>query len=140
MDNNIQIYIKKKITNVIEDLSPEEIVDIHNEYCGYNKTDEYISRMDYLEDTLRNIYYDSSLVDLIRDVKNGHFELDDKFFYLDGYGHFQSFCDPINSTNSPIDINAIVEYVLDNEVDLGSDDIQIALDEINEEFDEEFDL
>ena len=132
---------KEKIKNAIKDLSSTEIVDIHNEYCGHNNMiDKYISRMDYLEDTLRNIYYDSSLVNLIRDVKNGHFELDDKFFYLDGYGHFQSFCDPIYSTNSPIDMDAIIEYVLDNEVNLGSNDIQSALDEIDEELDEDFDL
>lgn len=132
---------KKKITNVIKDLSPEEIVDIHNEYCGRNNMmDQYISRMGYLEDELRNMYYDSNLVDLIRDVKNGHFELNDKFFYLDGYGHFQSFCDPIYDTNSPIDMDAIADYVLDNEVNLDSDDIQSALDEINEELDEDFDL
>ena len=132
---------KEKIKNAIKDLSSTEIVDIHNEYCEHNKMmDKYISRMEYLEDELRNMYYDSNLVDLIRDVKNGHFELDDNYFYLDGYGHFQSFCDPIYSTNSPIDMDAIIEYVLDNEVNLGSDDIQSALDEIDEELDEDFDL
>lgn len=132
---------EKRITNIIKNLSPGEIVDVHNEYCGHNKMmDKYISRMEYLEDELRNMYYDSNLVDLIRDVKNGHFELDDKFFYLDGYGHFQSFCDPIYDTNSPIDVDAIAEYALNNEIDLGSDDIQSVLDEINEELEEDFDL
>ena len=116
-----------KIKEILDNLDTDEIIDIHNEYCRQiNAMDDYIYRMDEIEDVL----YGESVRSILLKVHNGHeFNPNDDYFYFNGYANLESFSYHSENSNSNIYTSDIARWIVDNEDSLGCDEIQELLDE-----------
>lgn len=99
-------WIKKEL----EDLKESDLVYLWNEYCNHNDYEPI-----YLVDELDlNCVLDLSgdALEIITRIKRdfSDFDIDDKYYSIDGYGNYNSYNDPY----SEIDIDVLAEAI-DNE-------------------------
>lgn len=112
------------IREVVDEMRGSDLVSLNNEYC--NETDymdDYIEYMDMFDDIVGG-YTPTEIAGLVADTG---FSVNDNYFKFTIYG-IESFDFP----EDYIDIDAIVDYICENDNDLGDSDIRDALDEWEE--------
>lgn len=77
----------------------DTLITIHNEYCDYTRDNNTIYRMSALDELTCGMSTSETLRNLADD-----FSIDDDYFYVNGYGHFCSFTDAVDSPISTDDI------------------------------------
>ena len=104
-------YIKRDLDAIIEylnELSLDDLRDIHNEYCSHYDMDDYIYCND--EHFFSEMFQDD--VDgAVRAALYGEYNYTDDYVKCDGYANLQSFDDPTEY----IDISEIANDILENE-------------------------
>lgn len=102
-----------KINSVIEILnystSMDDVVKVWNEYCEKSNEDERIYPND--EYNLNELF--SSVGEFARSASYGDFHFSQKYMTFNGYGNIVTF-NTINNDNCPIDVNALVNYLIEN--------------------------
>ena len=103
-------YIKRNLDAIIEyldGLDDESLVDIHNQYCNENNTDDTIYYND--EDFFNTMF--SNVDEAVRAVCYGEYNYTDKYVTFNGYANLVSF----NYPDDHIDVSEIAQDILDNE-------------------------
>ena len=115
---------EERLQNIIDNMEDAELISAWNERC-----DSY----SYYED---HIYYMSEIDELFYDVKVSEFlsNLADDFrvgddYFKDGVWGIESFDDIYDVIND----DDLIEYIINEDDDLGNDDIREILDEEEEE-------
>lgn len=102
-----------KINSVIEILnystSMDDVVKVWNEYCEKSNEDERIYPND--EYNLNELF--SSVGEFARSASYGDFYFSQKYMTFNGYGNIVTF-NTINNVNCPIDVGALVNYLIEN--------------------------
>ena len=117
--------LRYEIEETISNLDDSEIIALHNEYCqkaGY--MDDYIYSMCFFSEE----YAGKDPLEVAQLVYDNDFNPNHSYYYYDGLGNITSV-DLMEETKHPIDIDAIVNYIADNETSLYNSDIQDILDE-----------
>lgn len=110
---NIATLAKVQLNQVIEHLSEldnDDTIDIYNEYAD-DISCERIYHND--EMTLNEVF--STPYDAIKQTNNFLYKDHEKYFTFNGYGHAISF-DYRLCENSPIDIEELAQWIVDNEL------------------------
>jgi len=105
---------KKSIKNYLENLSANELVNIHNEYCdSVNDKDDYIYSNDeyfFAEN------FSGNFMKLAKAISFGDYRYQDEFIKFNGYGNLESFQE--YNVGNIIDVDAILLDILDNSLKL----------------------
>lgn len=119
----------------IDGLDVAPLVYLWDAYTAESNTmDDYIYSMDSFDE----MHSDMKPWDIVRAAYySGEFCPTDDWFWYDGYGNLVSSNNPAQDDNSPLDADSIVDYIMDNEDDLGDSDIRALLDELEDEENEE---
>lgn len=120
--------LREELESLLEDLDIEDLVAVHNEYCeGANYMDDWCYNMCELDEILSG----ATPTEIINSL-NSDFNTNDGYFYYDGYANLSSFS---WYGDSPIDVTAIADYILDDGDDFGVSEIEnfIAEHENDEE-------
>jgi hypothetical protein len=119
--NNIEA-----ITDYLENLTNNELVNVHNEYCqNCNYSDNEIFSND--EDFF-NTFFDGKVMEAVRAISFGDYQYNHDYVMFNGYANLESFDNPINN----IDIAAIAADILENPENY---DIELEDEEETEEED-----
>jgi hypothetical protein len=111
--------IKEKVMKVLEALDDDSTVDMWNQYCSeVNYDDDIIYPLD--EWTINDV--------LLRCV-DGAFNVNDDWFYCNGYGNIVSTDDIFDQ----VDLGELADYIIDEENALGNSDIEDILEEAKED-------
>lgn len=114
----------EKIMDLLREECPEEIMWFHNTYCERNHYDNYIYSMRDVEEMLEGC----SLRRVLRKVAHKDFNIRDRFFQITATSlRFVSF-DDINDGDQ-VYFDDIVQYIIDNDDDLGDVCIRDILEE-----------
>lgn len=120
--------LEERLTNYIEGMTISEQFSIFREYCEcigyYDDCPEYTENID-------DYYYGMKPTEIIR--RYGDVNLDWDYYYIDGYGDACEW-DGIETNSS---IEEVVDYIINNDNDLGNADIRDILEEEVEEEEEE---
>lgn len=139
--------MNEKLLELFKNMDDSDIISVWNEYCSMvNCFDDEI--MDY--ETLEEYISNDSKNDTITWLNRFYFGSDDysseegsanpnrNYFTFNGYGNIVSFDYIYNSCSEEfnhIDIDALIDYIVENKESFYNDDIQKILDE--EETEEE---
>lgn len=86
MKNYDELY--NAILETLDNMTIDELVAVHNTYCEYtNVMDEYVHDMEDFND----FFVDYTPLEILRAVYIA-FDINDDYFYFDGYGHACSGC------------------------------------------------
>lgn len=119
--------IRKKVIKVLEALDDDSTVDMWNRYCSeVNYDDEVIYSLD--EWTINDIFYMQKPWDILRCL-DGTFNVNDDWFYYNGYGNIVSTYDIFDQ----VDLDDLADYIIDEENALGNSDIEDILEEAKED-------
>lgn len=122
--------IREKVMKVLEALDDDSTVDMWNQYCSeVNYTDDMIYPLD--EWTINDIFYMKKPWDILKCL-DGAFNLNDDWFYYNGYGNVVS-TDDIDDISDLVDLDDLTDYIIDEENDLGNSDIKDILEEAKED-------
>lgn len=114
--------MKQKIIEILEDMDTAKIVQIHNEYCeAANYMNDYIFGMEMFDEMERN----RTPTEIAEDV-SGDFNINDKYFYYDGYANLHSFT--YWEVDKIIYPSEIAQYIIDNEETFGNYEIEEILE------------
>lgn len=113
-----------EILDILRALSDFELVELHNDKVGYD--DEIHFMADFNSDMA-----DVSPVEIV--AKCSGIDVDDTFYRFDAWGEAES----TNDLESWWDLEEFVEDLIDDDEDLGYDNIRNILDSIKEEDEEE---
>lgn len=105
-------YISNNLEAVKEylnDLSAEELIRLHNNYCYENSSEDEIFTND---DDFFNTFFDGKVIDAVRAVSYGEYKYSDDYVRFNGYGNLESF--NRHGAIEHIDITAIAEDILEN--------------------------
>lgn len=111
-----------KIYEAIDNLSVEDTLRLWNDYAANNAPDDYIYGS--LEE-IAGAFNGYTLVDFVRRlIRGGVKNYNAAYWFVNGYANIVA-CDTLAET--PLDIGALTEYVIDNpsliaEYDLGVDE------------------
>lgn len=119
------------IEDIINNLSDHEMVDINNAYQDCVNGDNYIYSMDDFDD-LMNGKTPSEIANM---VSYGDYNPFNMWFWFNGYGNVISGDYPEYSNGW--DAEAMAQYCVDNDEDLGFDEIREILDDEDEDDEEE---
>lgn len=110
-----------RIIEILEDMTDDEIIAIHNEYCiEENCMDDYIYDMEEFDEVM-----DGETPSAIISHCRVDFSTNNKYFSFDGYDNCFSFDYP----NAYISITNIAEYIDSEENALNSTEIEEILEE-----------
>ena len=108
----MKTYIKateKAIIEAIEEMSSEEQMEAHNQYCeNANYMDDQIF---YNDEEFFEMFFNGRTTELIRAMEYGDHRISDKFVKFNGYANLESFNDVVLE----IDINCIAEDILETD-------------------------
>ncbi|CAH1192850.1 Hypothetical protein DAL_154 [Psychrobacter phage D'Alembert] len=109
---NTNTLAQVQISQVIEQLKQDDstLLQAYSEYASSNG---YDSVYDNDEDNINMFFSDSR--DAIRSAFYGDYNLRHAYFTFNGYGNLQSF-EYLISDNSPIDIEELAQWIVDNEL------------------------
>lgn len=113
---------KEKIQAVIDDMSDEDLIEIHNKYC---------KEVDWLEDYVYPMSeFDSQMwyktpIEIAFAIRYGSFNPRHQYFCFNGYGNLESF-DKMSDFNR-LDTSEIAEYIDENGNSFGYDPIEDIL-------------
>lgn len=126
----MKTYIKateKAIIEAIEEMSSEEQMEVHNQYCeNANYMDDQIF---YNDEEFFEMFFNGRTTELIRAMEYGDHRINDKFVKFNGYANLESFNDVVLE----IDINCIAEDILETDA---ANYYSIELEEEEEEEEE----
>lgn len=122
--------MKEKIREIIERMSNENLINLHNDYCCANYYNNDIMDMC----TINEILSGKKPTEILNMVFYGNFNPNDSYFRFNGIGYLES-CD--YPKYDWIDIDEIVDYIIDNNEDFDVDEIRDALDEDDEDDEDE---
>lgn len=111
-----------KVKAVLEAMTSAELVAVHNDFC------ERACRMsDYVYDMsdFNSLMSDMAPLDIVMAVNPGSFWPGDKWFWDDGTYSYDSCCQ--HDVPDPVDVDAIAEFAVEQDMDFGRDDIREAL-------------
>lgn len=134
------------------------IVEAWNRLCEKNNDpDSMVNSMEDFEEFAEGVVSRNGIARLLNMVKFGNFDIDNEWWWLNGYGNLHSTDDILNCSRSPIDLGEIADFLIEEgdsrlpEVDTdelldafigdyfaGDDDARDAAEKIIEE--ESFDL
>jgi len=113
--------LKEKIENYLLSLTSDEIIPIHNRYCGYDKRMyDYVYFMEDLPILVSTKGKDA--LTLLKEMK--YVKSSDRYLRFDGYGNVVSF----DNWFDVFSVNDIVEYIVKNDCDLGNINIADILE------------
>lgn len=120
-----------KIEKAIEEMCPEEIIMLHNNYCeACNRMDDYIYFMDDFDEMMSGM----KPWEIARSAFYGtRFNPCDDYFYFNGYGNLESLPSAVFADGEVIFTGDIAEYIARTGDDLGNDEISEILEEEEEE-------
>lgn len=125
----MKTYIKKSIqaiTEYLNDLSDNDLLNVHNEYCqSCNYSDNEIFTND---EEFFNTFFQGHVMDAIRAVSFGDYRYSDEYVIFNGYANLETF----NNVSDHVDISAIAEDIMEN----GGNYFGIELEEEEEETEE----
>lgn len=115
--------MKTKVTNYLENLDDNTLLQLHNEYCEHNYyTDDYIYYMSALDDLLYG-KTPTEIIDLAGDINTN-----DDYLQYTIYG-VQSF----DRISDYVDFDSLADYIIDHDEDLNDDELREILDGSDEE-------
>ena len=131
--------MKEKLLELFENMEGGEIVSVWNEYCcETNNHDDEILNYDRLEDLIRcdsqnDAFYWINRFFYGSDDYNeeGSANPNRDYFKFNAYGNIVSFDYIYNSYSKEfnhIDIDALIDYIIENQESFYNDDIQEILD------------
>jgi hypothetical protein len=97
----------ESITDYLNGLDNDELVNIHNTYCRENNYDDEIFNND--EDFF-NTFFDGKVLEAVRAVSFGEYRYNDDYVTFNGYANLESF----NSPGDRVDISAIANDILES--------------------------
>ena len=110
-DHKMMTY-EEFLTDLIEDLTSEELLQIHNEWASETGCyDQYIYENN--EYSLNELF--SSKIELIRAIQYGEYSINDEYFSIDVYGNLESYPTLLVALDSLADIDLLVEWSQDKE-------------------------
>ena len=126
--------IQEKLAAYIGDMQEDKAISLHNEYCEHDhKYDDHIYDMDEFDEIVGEC--------LPSDVARMCYYVDfcptDSYFWYNGYGNLVSSDYPATDDESPFYINDIIKYIVDNDDDLGDEEIREILDNAENSDDDE---
>jgi hypothetical protein len=101
--NNLDAIIKH-----LESLDDSELVSMHNTYCQNNQDPDgeiYNNDEDFF-----TTFFDGKLMEAIRAVSYGEYNLQDDYVIFNGYANLESFNDP----SGHVDLSAIASDILES--------------------------
>ena len=109
---NTTTLAQVQLSQVIEQLKQDDstLLQAYSEYCSNNG---YDSVYDNDDDSINMMFTDS--YDAIRAAFYGDYNLSHAYFTFNGYGNLQSF-EYLDSDNSPIDIEELSQWIVDNDL------------------------
>ena len=109
--NNTVTLAQVQLSQVIEHFKQDDssLLQAYSEYASNNG---YESVYDNDEDSINMMFTDSH--DAIRAAFYGDYNPSDAYFTFNGYGNLQSF-EYLVSDNSPIDLEGLSQWIIDNE-------------------------
>ena len=118
----------------INNMSEWDKMNLWNQYCSDSgRTDDEIMNFDYEDADELIMMFGGSAESLLRAMFYGDVRFSDGFCRVDGYGNMETF----DNINDFAYWDELVDYVVDNDYDLGEEWIREILDEQDEEEDEE---
>lgn len=119
-----------KIKEAIEEMCPEEIIMLHNNYCeACNGMDNYIYSMDNFDEIMSG----TKPWEIARAAFYGtRFNPNDDYFYFNGYGNLESLAYAEDAIEEIIFIDDISEYIAYGEDPLDNDTLIEILEETEE--------
>ena len=128
--------LREQVLSEFKRMNDNDVVDVCNEYCEKaNYPDDHIYAMSEFDEFAQNI---GSPIELVRMVQFGNFDIRNNYFWMDGYGNFES---SNRVADFPIDLGDVADYVADNECSLENSTIRDCIDEYNDklvEIEEEY--
>ena len=134
--------MEEKILNIFKEMDDDEIVSIWNEYCyECNMYDDEILDYDRMEELIENsneggLYWINRFFYGSDDYSSeGSANPNRNYFSFNGYGNIESFDYIYNSYSGEfnhIDIDALIDYIIENKESFNNDDIQEILDDTEE--------
>lgn len=129
-----------KVLDVLSDLSEVDLISVWNEYCDANNyVDDRIYYMSELDDVYGYGVLDGSpITDIINTIRDDFRDFDTScdYFGITMYG-YESF-DSLDSF-SGFDMSDLCNYIVDNDDELGENQLREVLDEIAEDEEDEED-
>lgn len=127
-----------KLQNAINGMDNGELVQLWNEYTDKaNYPDDHI----YSMDEFNEIMYGRDPLDIALTIECGDFNSSDDWFWFNGYGNIcTAYRIGDDYENSPLDLDAVIDYIIEHGDSLYNDDIADILAEADEECDEEDEL
>lgn len=129
---------KESIEQIIrETWSNSDIISTWNERCeDENCMDDIISSMDEFEEEAKSTIDSMGVGYFLDRIQYGNFRYSDDFWGYNGYGNFISFSDPIDDSDSPIDMDELINWLIEN----GDYDISVGIDteELKKDFVDEY--
>lgn len=109
---NTTTLASKQLKQVIEQLKQDDssLLQAYSEYAANNN---YDSVYDNDDDSINMMFADS--YDALRAAFYGDYNPSHAYFTFNGYGNLQSF-EYLDSDNSPIDIEELAQWIVDNEL------------------------
>ena len=120
--------MRDEVLEMLRDMNDNDLVAVHNEYCGKVRYDD--DRIYYMEE-LDELMYGMKPMDILREARDVN--TNDDWIRWNGYGNLES-------TDCPEDwmeLDEIADYIVENDDALRNDDIRDLMDEIEEENEEE---
>ena len=115
--------LRDELISIIDGLEESELLDVYNEYCDEtNGYDDTVYWND--EEELDMVFNEQSPYYVLCRAYYGEYRLGDRFFKFDGYGNLRSF----NVLSEEIFLDELVDWILDNDTDLGNGEIRELLD------------
>lgn len=134
--------MEEKILNIFKEMDDDEIVSIWNEYCyETNNYDDEILDYDRMKELIENsnkggLYWINRFFYGSDDYSSeGSANPNRNYFSFNGYGNIVSFDYIYNSYSGEfnhIDIDALIDYIIENNESFNNDDIQEILEESEE--------
>lgn len=100
------------IKQELEDLKESDLVSLWNEYCYHNNY-EPIYLVDELDPSMLDLSGDA--LEIITRIKRdfSDFDINDKYYEIDGYGNYNSYNDPYDKIN----LDDLAEAIDNEEID-----------------------
>lgn len=96
------------ITDYLKELSNNDLVNIHNEYCRENSySDNEIYNND---EEFFNMFFENKVLEAVRAISYGEYKYTDEYVIFSGYGNIESF----NNPDEHVDISKIAADILEN--------------------------
>lgn len=120
--------LKQKILDALNKMSEGERVEIYNDGCvHFNYTDGMAFSMNGFDELEGNRPFS----EIYRNLTD-NFNFNDDYYYLDGYGHYRSFSNIMDSFCAYV-FDDLIDSAIDDEFDFGSPKIAEVFEEVRSE-------